>query len=153
MALRPTDTIAASNKEAVDCMYQSAPAYGTHKLICVRKDSINIALTTHPEPEEVLCINMTPETYKPLYLILALHKGEELEKRTKAGNVTAQDFMALELSFADPKAWAFTVCAGTAHCEITTEGKGVNPVFFVTEPTDMTMAYVDMHGISLTLGV
>ena len=125
----------------VEIIYKTDHEYGTHKLIAVGKTDTAITLTTHPDNEDVILINNTGKKFKPLYLIIALHKQSEFEKRAKAGTLSTKDILAITLEYNSQNSF-FTVLKNVPHCEVTSIGKGQYPVFFVTEPTDLKMDIV-----------
>ena len=140
--LRPSKALVQGKcKWNIQTHYTTAPKYGTHKLMSVLKDTTAIALTTHPDNEDIILINNTGRTYKPLYLIIATMPQKKFEAKARAGKVTAKDVVAVELQY-NGMTSVFTVLKDIPHCEITVPGKGSDPVFFVTEPTDFAMAMV-----------
>ncbi len=128
---------------AVETIYTTAPRYGTHKLICVGKNATDIVLTTHPDSEDFLIINTTAQRHKPLYLIVGLYKQKEFERRARKGLLGSKDILALELEYNSALS-AFTMLKDTPHCEVTVPGKGMHPVFFVTEPSDFAMCCLEL---------
>lgn len=136
----------------VDTVYSSPVEYGTHKLICVRSDdSVNIRLNFHPHNEEFLIINNTVFKLKPLYLIVGLHNYKQIEKKAHKGTLRTKDFLMLRLRYNDHRTSIFTMLKGTPHCEISAPGKGKPSVFFVSEPRDLPMRYLDLSGYSITV--
>ena len=152
-ALRPSAKILASRTKtgAVETLYSSAPRYGAHTLLCVGKRNTAIQLTVHPDNEEIILLKPERQTYKPLYLIVALSARQLLERKAGSGTLGARDFMVLELKYNDPSLCIFTVCKGTPHCEITCPGPGQHPVFFVTEPRKMPGSRIPLPGYKLQL--
>lgn len=134
----------------VDTIYKTAPRYGTHKLICVGKNSTEIKLTTHPDNEDFIIIDMAENKYKPLYLIISIHKQKVMEQKAKSGSLSAKDILAIELEYNSPTS-VFTVLKDVPHCEATLPGNKKHPVFFVTEPSDFEMSRVNMYNYKLTL--
>lgn len=130
----------------VDVVYATHSRYGSHKLICVGKNETEIRLTTHPDNEEFFIINNTKKKFKPLYLIISLHRERELSRRAQDGRISSKDILALELKYNDCSLSLFTMLKGTPHCEVTIPGAQEAPVFFVTEPTNLTMKVVDLAG-------
>lgn len=147
----PRSISEAPQADAVDVLYVSAPDSGAHKLICVRKNQTNIRLTTHSENEEVIFLKAPDALFKPLYLIISLLPENELLKKNATGSLADDDILALEVVYNDPQTLFFTILKGTPHCEITVQGNDPAPIFFVTEPADITMRYVDLNGISFKL--
>jgi len=149
----PTKNVMRAGKgeyTLVDTLYSTAPRYGTHKLICVAKNETRIRLTAHPDNEDFIIIDMDRNKFKPLYLVIALHTEKVLEKKVRAGTLSAKDVLAVELAYNAPTS-AFTLLKGVPHCEVTLPGRGRPPVFFVTEPSDFAMSYVETPGYSFTL--
>ena len=143
--LEPSKAILSDvQADSVDTMYSSHGDYGSHKMICVRKNATEIRLTTHPENEEVIFINYNGSNcFKPLYLIIATCNVYEFEKKIIGNNLTENDLLAIEVNYNDSLCSYFTINKQVPHCEVTIKGEGEAPVFFVTEPTEMTMAYVN----------
>ncbi len=149
--LRPSKELAAGTcKWNIQTHYTTAPRFGTHKLMAVLKDSTQIALTTHPDNEDIILINNTGKNYKPLYLITALMTQKKFEDKARRGAVTAKDVVAVELQY-NTGTSVFTVLKDIPHCEITVPGKGTDPVFFVTEPADFAMDMVAQAGYTFVL--
>lgn len=149
--LRPSKKLEQGKcKWNIETHYTTAPRFGTHKLMAVLKDSTQIALTTHPDNEDIILINNTGKKYKPLYLITALMSQKKFEAKARAGKITAKDVVAVELLY-NTGTSVFTVLKDIPHCEVTVPGKGVDPVFFVTEPADFEMDMVAQAGYSFVL--
>lgn len=138
---------------AVDVLYSSAPQFGTHKLICVGLNITNIKLNYHPENEEFIIVKNTKDKVKPLFLIIGLQKYNILEKKAKNGKLSSKDFLALRLEYNNPKTGIFTMLKYTPHCEITLPGNTAHPYFFVTEPTDIKMNYLNLPDYELILAL
>jgi hypothetical protein len=130
---------------AVDTFYRTKPAYGTHKLIGVGKRSLAVKLCTHPENEDFILVNPTEKKYKPLFIIIARDKRGAFIKKARGGTLCAKDFFTVEWRFNDPKTCVFTMLKDTVHCEVTIPGPGQHPVFFVTEPSQLTSNYVNIY--------
>lgn len=135
---------------AIDEIYRSSKKFGPHKLICVAKNEFNINLTSHPENEEVILINNTKDIYKPLYLIVGLHKKDVFEAKAKKGILTNKDIIAIELEY-NIQTSIFTVLKDIPHCEVTVPGRKHCPIFFVIEPTNMKMDYVNIYDYKIYL--
>ncbi|MCK9582551.1 MAG: hypothetical protein M0Q46_02860 [Endomicrobiales bacterium] len=138
------------SRGGVEILYKTDTEYGTHKMIAVGKTDTNIMLTTHPDNEDVILINNTGKKFKPLYLIIAIHKQSEFEKRARARTLSPKDVLAIELEYNSQNCF-FTVLKDVPHCEITKPGKGQYPVFFVTEPSDLKMDIVKCPQYSFEL--
>ncbi|MFA5335792.1 MAG: hypothetical protein WC324_02620 [Candidatus Omnitrophota bacterium] len=147
--LRPTAKILRRTHRdgLVDTIYSSPVEHGTHKLICIRSDNAaRLMLNSHPHHEEFIIINNTGRKLKPVCMILGLIKHKEIERKAKAGKLGAKDFMMLRLKYNDHKTCIFTMLKDTPHCEISEPGKGRPSIFFVSEPTNLPMHYVDLAG-------
>jgi hypothetical protein len=152
-AFRPTKKTLAvkSGKCVVEKIYSTQACFGTHKLICVGKNETKIKLTTHPDSEDLILINPGNYRFKPLYLILGLDKAKNLTRKSRLGLLKTSDFVVLRLKFNDPRTSFFTILKNAPHCEVTTPGKGMAPVFFVTEPCDLIMENICLTDHQLTL--
>lgn len=135
---------------AVERIYSADAQFGAHMLICAGFNRSTVELAIHSEREEFLLINEGREQ-KPLILVIALHPEEELRRRIAAGDLTADDIWALELSFNDPRLSFFTMNAFTPHCEWTVPGPGPASVFFVTEPAGLDVRLIDMGDYTLKI--
>lgn len=152
--LRPTAKILrrTSRDGLVDTVYSSPVEHGTHKLICVRSDNAGrIMLNSHPHHEEFMLINNTGLKLKPVLMLIGLHKHKEIERKAKAGSLTAGDFILLRLKYNDYKTCVFTMLKDSPHCELSEPGPGRPSIFFVSEPTDLPMHNVDTAGYSFIL--
>ena len=147
----PSKKLSAKKGPAVEKLYSTDIKYGSHKLICVKKGDIDIEMNWHTDNEDVIAINPAAGKYKPLYFIISLHGRKKFINLVKKGMLKAKDILALEVMFNDPKTCVFTVLKNTVHCEITKNVKGTDPVFFVTEPTNLVMNTVNMKNIKIEL--
>jgi hypothetical protein len=148
--LRPGSAWLRDKQGGCRDIYRTAPKYGAHKMIAVAKDTTEINLTTHPDNEDVILINNSGKNFKPLYLILATAPKKQFEIKAKNGKLSAKDVVAVELIY-NSSTSVFTVLKDVPHCEVTVLGKGINPVFFVTEPADFEMDMVKQHGYTFVL--
>ncbi len=147
--LRPTDKVLRSTAKhgLVDTIYSSPGGYGTHKLICVRSDNDGkINLNSHPHNEEFILINTTGLKLKPVVMVIALSKYGDIERKAKSGKLAPKDFLFLRLKYNDHKTCVFSMLKDTPHCEISEPGRGRASIFFVSEPANLPMRYVDMAG-------
>jgi len=154
LIITPTPSKKIMQKQScggVELLYKTDHEYGTHKLIAVGKTDTRIMLTTHPDNEDVILINNTGKKFKPLYMIIAIHKQREFEKRAKSGTLSKKDILAIELEYNSQNCF-FTVLKDVPHCEITVAGKGQYPVFFVTEPSNLKMDIVKSSDYSFEVG-
>lgn len=153
--LRPTLKILQNHSAGgmVDTIYTSATEFGTHKLICVglSANSTQIELNSHPDNEEFIIINNTFTKFKPLYMAIGLHKHNILEEKAKNKELTSDDIMLLRLKYNDAKTSIFTMLKDTPHCELTTKEDGIHPIFFVSEPSNLTMNYLQIASYKLAL--
>lgn len=150
--LKPTPKIIdAPEKDCVEPIYVSSPASGPHQLLCVRKNTTHIRLTTHSDNEELIFITSQGADVKPLYVVIAKHPLPTLREKAEKGTLAADDVLALEVAFNDPETIIFTILKETPHCEITVPGPGEAPVFYVTEPASMEMRYIDLPQIAFSL--
>ncbi len=151
--LRPTLKIlklGSRKKGGVDTIYSSSPKFGSHKLICVTKeDTHKISLNFHPDNEEFILINNTSLRFKPLYIIIGLHKYKEFKIRARNKRLNKNDFIVLRLKYNNHKTCIFTMLKGTPHCEATLPGRGKSPIFFVTEPSRLGMTHLNLSGYNL----
>ncbi len=131
-------------------IYESDSLYGAHKLITVTVDRPSFAtFGSHPDNEEFLFIG-DPAT-KPLYLAVALHRKDVLEKKAAARELTPQDFICLKVRYNDPEASFFTMLADVPHDEAAGRGDGRPGSFYVTEPCDMGRTLTDLGPYELAL--
>ena len=145
-ALRPDKKFTAAN--SVDVVYTSAPQHGSHKLICVRPDSAQVSLNSHPDNEEFILIDPDCGRRKPLFILVGLHRDDVIESKAAAGSLGSRDFLLLRLAFNQPSTCVFTMLAGTPHCELVFPGKARPPVFFVAEPSLLSMRFMKLNGYS-----
>ncbi|MDD5072636.1 MAG: hypothetical protein PHW51_02480 [Candidatus Omnitrophica bacterium] len=152
--LKPTAKILrrTAKNGLVDTIYSSPVEHGTHKLICVRPDNgCGIALNSHPHNEEFIVINNTGLKLKPVLMAIALSKHRDIERKAKKGRLTSKDFLLLRLKYNDHKTCVFTMLKDTPHCEMSEPGRGRTSIFFVSEPANLPMSYLDMAGYAFAL--
>lgn len=138
----------------VEVIYQTSHKYGTHKLICVAKTITEIKLTYHPDNEDVILLNPTKIKFKPLYLIIGLYNYKIIEKKAQLGTLSDSDILAVELKYNHPKLSFFTILKNVPHCEITLPGKkNLHPIFFVTEPSKLTMYTLKLNNYDIELKI
>lgn len=133
----------------VETKYISSPRFGSHKLICIGLNSDKIVLNSHPDNEEFIIISGAKGKFKPLYMVIGLHKHDTIERKAKKKQLTEKDFMLLQLKYNDGLASVFTMLKNTPHCEVTRKGRGKPPVFFVSEPSNLRMHYPDLGGYGI----
>jgi hypothetical protein len=150
--LSPTQAILqAPHTDNVDALYTADPRSGAHKLICVRKNQTEITLTAHTDNEEVIFLKDPGATFKPLYLIISQLSEQELRQKHAAKSLEKDDILALEVVYNDPQTLFFSIIKDTPHCEITIEGDHPAPIFFVTEPADISMRYIEFQDLSIKI--
>lgn len=145
-----SDILANPFTDKAEDIYTTDEEYGTHKLLCVRKNTTDINLTIHPDNEEVIAINTGSAEYKPLYLIIALCDVTSFEEKAKNGSLSEDDITAIEVLY-NCESSVFTVLKNIPHCEITTAEEKEAPVFFVTEPTKLQMRHVECAEYNFSL--
>ncbi len=120
----------------VESLYISNVEFGSHKLIIVtvNQSSFN-SFGSHPDNEEFLLIG-DPAT-KPLYLIIALCKKEELYHKIAKKRLFPEDFICLHVKYNDPQVSFFTILANVPHGEAVADVDGRPASFYVTEPCDL----------------
>ncbi len=139
------------DNDRIETEYISDPCYGSHKLICIRKNTTELNLTAHPDNEEILLINPSEFKFKPLYFIIGLEKHLLLEEKIRTNTISPDNILAIKMKYNDPETSFFTVLRGTPHWEATCVGEGLAPVFFVTEPSDLKMDYIALEPYNLIL--
>lgn len=139
----PAIIASAPEKDADTAIYTGQEKFGSHMLLCVRKNETAITLYVHSDNEDLIFLKPKASNYKPLYLIIALHKEDAFTQKARDGLLSSKDILALEIEYNNPELLFFTIRAGTPHCEITAPGDGEAPVFYVTEPSKLDMYAVD----------
>ncbi len=142
----PTEaTLRPPNGENItEALYESAPGFGPHRLIAVGVNKQGVRLGTHSDHEEFLIPPHGTEV-KPLYLVISYLKAAELLTRDQAGLLAADDFICLSLYPSPRGAEMFTMLPGTVHCELTDPGEEPVGTFFVTEPRDLDVQWIDLE--------
>lgn len=149
----PKKVLASQAKNgAMQTIYRSHHRWGTHKLICVKKNSPEIKLNFHPENEEFILINNNGAKFRPLCIIIGLLKQKELARKLKKGLLGEEDFIALRFQHNDHKTCVFTMLRDTVHCEAVLPGPGQGPVFFVAEPSRLKLFSFETAGYKLEIG-
>ena len=140
---RPGETLGAS-------IYESAAAWGPHKLITVTVNRCTFdAFGTHPDNEEFLLIG-DPGT-KPMYLAVCLHRKDELARKIAGHRLTPDDFVCLRVKYNDPEVSFFTMLADVPHGEAVADVDGRPASFYVTEPRDMGIEPTDFGGYEICI--
>lgn len=133
-------------------VYKTAPEYGAHMLLSVVVDRTDAAACFgyHPDREDLLVIRTLPNS-KPLYLVISYLDKDEMMKKIDDETLCEEDFIALDLVYADPDLSFFTMNPYVLHGEATTAGEGNYPYFYVTEPADLPLHLVDFKGLTITV--
>ena len=136
---------------AVSVHYRSNEKFGGHCLLGVGKRNTDIEFSFHPDNEDLVLLNPGKKPYKPLFLVLSLLKKRAFLETLRAGGLRPEDFTAVRLEYNDPGTMFFTVLKDTVHCEITLPGRGQHPVFFVSEPSRLSMNRIKTGGYAFRL--
>ena len=132
-------------------LYISAPGTGSHKLIAVTVDRIEFSMFgCHEDNEEFLLLGGEGE--KPMYLLVALHKKQELLGKIRDGTLSADDFICLECVFNDARVSFFTMLKDVPHGEATKDDGGLPASFYVTEPSGMGLEVMDLGEYRFRMG-
>jgi hypothetical protein len=152
-SLVPTSNVAKCRAScgAVGIIYESKACFGSHKLISVRCTTGPIRLNYHADNEEFILINPHARRFSPLYMIIGLHKHEILERKAGDGTLGPADFLALKLTYNDPRLSVFTMLKGTVHFEISERSRKEAAIFFVAEPSRLKLHEVDLSGYRLAV--
>ena len=142
----------AEDENLAASIYESAEAFGPHKLISVGVNRTTVRLGVHPENEEFLLPPYGAEV-KPLYLIICHLAEDEVRRRDAQHSLQAGDFTCVSLYPSPRGAEMFTMPAGVVHCEATLPGAGAIGCFFVTESRDLTVQWVDLAQTTITVAV
>lgn len=133
-------------------VYTADARFGPHILLGVTVDSHEFsAFGHHPDNEEFILIG--DACAKPLYLLIAKMRCEELDYKISSHALTEDDFILLEARYNDPECSMFVMRARVPHCEATLPGPGVPPSFYVTEPGDMGCVLTDFKDYKLVFRV
>lgn len=117
-------------------LYIADQSHGAHQLVAITKNQTKITgFGSHCANEEFLLIG--DYDARPLYLLVALMKHDELDRKAAEKGLSAEDFVLLRCKFNDPECSFFTMLHDTPHCECAAPGDGRHPSFYVTEPSAM----------------
>ncbi len=130
-------------ENVAEALYESDPAFGPHRLIAVGVNKQRVRWGTHSDHEEFLIPSHGTEV-KPLYLVISYLKEKELRARDAAGELKPEDFICLNMYPCPRGAEMFTMLPGTVHCELTLPGEGSIGSFYVTEPRDLDIIWIDL---------
>jgi len=142
---------ARGRRGKVCLIYRTGAKYGPQKLICVAKREQEIEMTIHGDKEELLILNSTGIKFKPLYLIIAMDKIDVFNRKIACGKFTQKDIMAIELQYNDAATSVFMMNGNVPHCEVTVAGRGQHPLFFVTEPAELSFKIIDTQNYKLEM--
>lgn len=154
MLFRPTEKtlMAAEGENVAEELYISDEKFGPHKLISVGVNKTMIRLGMHPDHEEFL-LPCHGKNVKPMFLIVCHLGEEEIRKKDQLGALTEEDFTCISCYPAPRGAEMFTMLKNTVHCEATIPGEGEVGCFFVTEPRDLTVEWIDLEKSELEIAV
>lgn len=124
-------------------LYESAPEFGSHRLLAVGVNKHCVRLGTHSDHEEFL-IPPHRDNVKPLYLVISFLKTDVLYRKNQDSLLSADDFICLSMYPSPRGAEMFTMLAGTVHCELTDPGDAPIGTFYVTESTDLDIQWIDL---------
>jgi hypothetical protein len=131
-------------------VYDSHERYGPHRLLTVTVNRVAFAeFATHPDNEDFLMLGDADT--KPLYLVVALMRRAELEKKIREGTVASADFVCLRIAWNDPEVSFFTMLADVPHGEAITAREGRPPSFYVTEGRNLPNDVVDFRDYELVV--
>lgn len=131
-------------------VYSSADETGPHKLLFITVNRMELPeFGTHPDNEDFLLIG-DPDT-KPMYLVVALCRKDELALKIKGNTVSSNDFITLRVKFNDPDVSFFTMLKDVPHGEAIGKGDGKPASFFVTESRDLADVDFDMGDFELVI--
>lgn len=129
-------------------IYESSPSLGPHKLITVTVNRPTFAaFGTHPDNEEFLLIG--DQGTRPLYLVISLHRKDELARRIAGHRLAPDDFVCLRVKYNDPEVSFFTMLADVPHGEAVAAAAGRAASFYVTESRDMGIDLTDFAGYEI----
>jgi hypothetical protein len=143
---------AYENEVVDDVIYASDPKWGPHSLLCVGLNKIRPELATHPDNEGFILFSDAGPT-KPLYVLIALHKRDNLLKLVSSNALTSKDFILLEAVFNDSNMSIFSMLAATPHGEVTVPGDERPPCFFVTEPGNLISEPIELEKCEIILKI
>jgi hypothetical protein len=129
-------------------VYDSHERYGPHRLLTVTVNRMPLVeFATHPDNEEFLMLG--DSSTKPLYLVIALMRRAELEKKILDQTISSSDFICLDVVWNDPYLSFFTMLAEVPHGEAVTAPEGRPPSFYVTEGRLLPNDLVDLGNFEL----
>lgn len=129
-------------------VYDCHERYGPHRLLTVTVNRVAFDdFATHPDNEDFLLLG--DPGAKPLYLVVALMRRAELERKVIEGTVSSSDFICLRVAWNDPEVSFFTMLADVPHGEAITDREGLPPSFYVTEGRDLPNDLIDLGPFEL----
>ncbi len=129
-------------------VYVSDEAFGPHRLLAVTINRSTFPdFGWHSENEEFIIVGESDT--KPLYLLTATVKKDELQRKIDEGSVSEEDFLLLDLTYNDANTSIFTMKKDVPHTEATKPGAGKPPSFYVTESDKIDLIKVDLKGYEL----
>ena len=133
-------------------LYECDDRYGPHMLISVAVNSTELSeFGAHPDTEDFLLIG-DAET-NPLYIVVALCKRDELDKKILDKKLAKEDFITLRAKYNDPEVSFFSMLKDVPHGEMIYDVDSRPASFFVTESRDLTTDLTDFKGYELLLDI
>jgi len=135
-----------NDEPAPNNVYITAAEYGPHKLIACALNTIDATknFNYHPDHEEFLLIGSND--CRPSFLVVSRLFTPEFETKARAGTLSADDFIALRMTFNDPQVSFFTMRPFVPHGEVTVPGSQPPATFFVTESSGLPVIKPDLAG-------
>jgi hypothetical protein len=136
--------------ETLDKSVYEAKGFGPHKLVTITVNRVSLPeFGTHPDNEDFLLLG--DPASKPLYVVIALHRLDQLSEKVKQKTLSPDDFVCLHIKFNDPDVSFFTMLANVPHGEAVTRKEGRAPSFYVTEGRDIPSPNMDMGDYELSI--
>jgi hypothetical protein len=124
-----------------------------YKLVDVAINWTHVAPASHPARQnELVMVLSGGRKGKPLIFVFGLRGHDELERLSREGALSADDFLAIEWPYDDSELSCFIVRGGAVHCEVTISGDRGAPHFFVVEPQDLVIRPLDLGPQVIQLG-
>lgn len=131
-------------------LYECDVRYGPHMIISVAVNRTELSeFGTHPDTEDFLLIGDADTN--PLYIVVALCKRDEFEKKILERKLTEEDFITLRAKYNDPEVSFFSMVKDVPHGEMIYDVGSKPASFFVTESRDLTTDITDFKGYGLSL--
>ena len=106
--------------------------------MCIGKKNKKVQLCYHLDNEYLFFLNPQNTDYAKLYVVFALDKIDNFNKKLKKETLTNKDFITVEIGFNNAKLSFFSVLKGTVHCEIINKNQQKqHPVFFASEASEL----------------